>query len=100
MAWKLTYYKAVLLDISDAKKWYFKQQKGLEKRFSEDVKECINRLQKNPLHYETRYKQVRQAHCTIFPYTIHFYIDEPAMQLIIIAIVHQHRNPDLAKSRQ
>lgn len=99
MGWKLAYYDEVLLDVRDARKWYFDQQKGLEKRFAEDVKKCIARLQKNPLNYEVRYKQVRLAYCTVFPYAIHFYIDEPAKQLVVIAIVHQHRHPDFAKSR-
>ncbi|HEY2582096.1 MAG TPA: type II toxin-antitoxin system RelE/ParE family toxin [Mucilaginibacter sp.] len=99
MTWKLTYYDEVAFDVRDAKKWYFKQQKGLEKQFAEDVKKCLNRLQKDPLHYEVRYRQVRIAYCTIFPYAIHFYTDEPAEQIVIIAIVHQHRNPAVAKNR-
>src|SRR5258708_5857457 len=99
MAWKLAYYDAVKLDVRDAKDWYCAQQKGLEKRFSDDVKKCIGRLQKNPYHYEVKYKQVRTALCTIFPYAIHFYIDEAAKQLVIIAIVHQHRDPKVTKDR-
>jgi plasmid stabilization system protein ParE len=99
MAWKLAYYDEARLDVREAKKWYYDQQKGLEKRFAADVKECIGRLQKNPLHYEVRYRNVRIAYCTVFPYAIHFYIDEPAKQLVIIAIVHQHRHPSTAKKR-
>ena len=99
MVWKLVYYDAVKLDIQDAKDWYYKQQKGLEKRFADDVKACITRLQKNPYHYEVKYKKVRTALCTIFPYAIHFYLDEFEQQLVIIAIVHQHRDPNVAQSR-
>jgi plasmid stabilization system protein ParE len=99
MAWKLAYYDEARLDVRNAKKWYHKQQKGLEKRFADDVKLCIKRLQKNPLHYEVRYRHVRIAYCEIFPYAIHFYIDEAAKQLVIIAIVHQHRHPSITKKR-
>jgi plasmid stabilization system protein ParE len=99
MTWKLAYYDEARQDVRDAKKWYFEQQPGLEKRFAEDVKNCISRLQKNPLHYEVRYRQVRLAYCTTFPYAVHFYIDDAAKQLVIIAIIHQHRSPELAKSR-
>jgi len=99
MAWKLAYYDAVKLDVSNAKDWYRKRQKGLEKRFADDVKKCINRLQKNPYHYEIKYRQVRTALCAIFPYAIHFYVDEAAGQLVIIAIVHQHRDPDISLNR-
>jgi hypothetical protein len=37
MAWKLYYYDEVAVDVADAKKWYRKQQKYLDKRFAEDV---------------------------------------------------------------
>ena len=100
MALALFYYDEAILDIRDAKKWYSEQQKGLEKRFAEDVKQCINRLQKDPLHYEIRYRGVRLTHCATFPYSIHFYIDEPAKRLVIVAIVHQHRRPEFAKRRK
>jgi len=99
MAWKLAYYDTVKLDVREAKDWYYKQQKGLEKRFADDVKNCISRLQKNPYHYEIKYKKARTALCTVFPYAIHFYIDEAAQQLVIIAIVHQHRDPKVARER-
>lgn len=99
MTWKLSYYDEVRTDVRDAKKWYNERQKGLEKRFAEDVKQCIAQLQKNPFHYEVRYKNVRFAYCSIFPYAVQFYINESASQIVIIAVVHQHRHADVAKSR-
>jgi len=99
MAWKLTYYNQVKHDISEAKSWYVKQQPGLEKRFAKDVKEALDRLKNNPLHYEIKYRNVRTVLCRVFPYAIHFYINESAGQLVIIAIVHQHRNPGVSQKR-
>jgi hypothetical protein len=83
MAWKLTYYDEVRLDVRDAKDWYYKRQKGLEKRFAKDVKDCIGRLKENPYHYEIKYKKVRTALCSVFPYAVHFYINESSGQLVI-----------------
>ena len=99
MAWKLAYYDTVKLDLRDAKDWYYRQQKGLEKRFASDIKNCIGRLQKNPYHYEVKYKNVRMALCTIFPYAVHFYIDDAIQPLVIIGIVHQHRDPKVTLER-
>jgi plasmid stabilization system protein ParE len=99
MLWQLYYYDEVSQDIREAKKWYAEQQKGLDKRFTEDVKTSITRLQKNPLNYEVRYKNVRVVYCDIFPYSIHFYMDEAEERLVIIAIVHQHRNPEYSRKR-
>ncbi|MEO8886738.1 MAG: type II toxin-antitoxin system RelE/ParE family toxin [Mucilaginibacter sp.] len=100
MTWELFYFDEALLDIRDAKKWYFQQQKGLEKRFADDIKRSLSHIQKDPLHYEVRYKSVRLAHCNTFPYSIHFYIDEPTNRVVIIAIIHQHRHPEYTKERQ
>lgn len=99
MTWKIVYSDIVTQDVREAKNWYFKQRKGLEKRFSEDVKECLTRLKKDPFHYEIRYKHVRLAYCRIFPYAVHYYIDETSKQLVVIAILHQHRHPVVAKNR-
>lgn len=72
MAWKLYYYDEVVQDVRETKKWYREQQKGLDDRFAKDVKASINRLQKNPLNYEIKYRNVRIAYCDVFPYAIHF----------------------------
>jgi hypothetical protein len=99
MAWKLYYYDEVAVDVADAKKWYRKQQKYLDKRFAEDVKISLDRLQKNPLNYEIKYRNVRIAYCDIFPYAVHFYADELIKRIVIIAIVHQHRDPEYPSNR-
>jgi hypothetical protein len=99
MPWKLYYYDEVIQDIREAKKWYREQQKGLDARFAADVKISIGRLKENPLNYEVKYRNVRVVYCDIFPYAIHFYMDKPLKQLVIIAIVHQHRNPEYSKNR-
>jgi plasmid stabilization system protein ParE len=99
MVWKLAYYDEVKQDVKDAKDWYFKRQPGLEKRFALDVKEALDRLKKNPLQYEVKYRNVRTALCRVFPYAIHFYLDEPAGRLVVIAIVHQHRDPEFSRNR-
>lgn len=49
--------------------------------------------------HTVRYKDVRIAHLDKFPYSIHFYIDEPDQKIIIIAILHNRRNPAIAYKR-
>ena len=99
MTWKLFYYDEVIQDIHQSKKWYRERQKGLDKRFVADVKISISRLQKNPLNYEVKYRNIRIVYCDIFPYAIHFYMDEAKKILVVIAIVHQHRDPGYSKKR-
>jgi plasmid stabilization system protein ParE len=99
MVLSLHYYDIVKLDLIEAKDWYKNQKPGLEKNFAQEVKNCIHRIQKNPLIYEVKYKNVRTAFTAIFPYAVHFYINESKQQIVIIAIIHQSRDPALSYNR-
>lgn len=99
LSWRLFYYDEVKIDIKEAKQWYNNKQKGLEKRFAKNIKSAIVRLQKNPLVYETRYKNVRIVYPDVFPYSIHFYLNEQSRKIVIIAILHQSRNPEYSQGR-
>jgi plasmid stabilization system protein ParE len=93
VALTLHYFDAVKIDVIEAKAWYKLQQPGLEKKFATEVKTCILRLQKNPLGYQVKYRNIRTAFTEVFPYAVHFYIEEAKKQIVIIAIIHQRRNP-------
>jgi len=93
------YLDEVKIDLSSARQWYAKQQEGLDERFVSAVKEAISIIIKMPLAYVPRYKNVRIAHTKIFPYNIHFYIDEGKKQIIITGIVHNKRNDAVSLDR-
>ncbi len=99
MAYKALYFDAVRQDIKEAKEWYRLQQKGLEKRFAQDIKIAITRLLDRPSVYAIRYKNIRIAHPDVFPYSIHFYLDEAANTVVITAIVHNKRHPIVSQGR-
>jgi len=42
---------------------------------------------------------IRIAHTKIFPYNIHFYINQSQKQVIIIGIVHNRKNPKKTSKR-
>jgi len=95
----LNYFDEVETDVASAKAWYHSKLDGLEKRFAKAIGEAIINLQKTPTAYAIRYKNVRIAYPAIFPYAIHFFIDELQNRIVIIAIVFAGRNPDYAKNR-
>jgi len=90
--YKALYLDEVQTDIIVAKQWYAEQQKGLDTKFAASVKETLSNILEMPLIYAVRYKNIRIAHTKIFPYNIHFYIDETKAQVVIIGIVHNKRN--------
>jgi plasmid stabilization system protein ParE len=99
MPYKLTYFDEARSDIKEAKVWYKKQQPGLEKRFAFSVKSAIKHLATMPTVHAVRYKNVRIALLKTFPYAIHYYIDDSNDFIVIVAIVHAARNPDVSQSR-
>lgn len=95
-------YKPLILpsakrDIEEAARWYDKKQKGLGKRFIGEVREKVNFIKQNPEACNLRYDNVRTAVLNVFPFMIHYIIDEINKYLIITAVLHTSRNPDLWK---
>ena len=99
MTYKLKFFEEVKTDIIEAKDWYREKQDGLEIRFANSIKAAILQIQKSPTSFSIRYKTIRIAHPKIFPFNIHFYLDDNAKTIIITAIVHNRRHPDIARKR-
>lgn len=95
-------YKSLILpsakrDIEESARWYDKKLKGLGKRFIGEVREKVNFIKQNPEASNLRYDNVRTAVLNIFPFMIHYIIDEINKYVIITAVLHTSRNPDLWK---
>lgn len=91
-------YKVIILpaakqDIKEAADWYNSRQIGLGKRFTNQVREKVNLIKQNPYSYTNRYEEVRTAVLDVFPFMIHYSIDEPLNTIIILAILHTGRDP-------
>jgi hypothetical protein len=81
-----------------AREWYLQLKvKGLGNRFAKSIKDTVTRIQSNPHAFAVRYKNVRIAHTDIFPYALHFYLDNNT--IVITSIIFQGRNPLIAKNR-
>ena len=99
MRYKLAYYAEVANDISDAKVWYYTQLPGLEKRFAKDIKKTLTKLKITPFVHAIHHKNIRIAHPDIFPYAIHYFIDEGMKRIVVIGVVHNNRAPDFLNKR-
>ena len=95
----ILYFEQVFIDVQEAKIWYKDQKEGLEIEFASAIENAIKQIIKMPTAYSPRYKNVRIAHPKIFPYNIHFYIDEDNKTIVFTAIVHNKRNPSIVKKR-
>jgi toxin ParE1/3/4 len=84
-------------DILEAAKWYSEQQPDLGKRFSDAVYEKLIVISSNPNLFQKRYKQVRVAIVSSFPYAIYYIIEDN--KIVVHAVLHAKRNPRIWKKR-
>ncbi len=97
-------YKSIILplakeDIREAAIWYNKQQNGLGKRFTAEVRENVHFIRQNPKASYIRYNRVRTAVLNVFPFMVHYTIDEKNKTIIVSAVLHTSRNPELWENR-
>ena len=80
-------------DLVLARNWYKQHNPGLPKRFIQQVNLSVERIREAPFVYAVRYEGVRIANINIFPYAIHYFIDELTSVVVIISLFHLHRKP-------
>lgn len=97
-------YNSVILplakeDIRDAARWYNKQSHGLGKRFTSEVRDSIKFIKQNPTACSIRYDEVRTVVLRVFPFMIHYTVDEANKTVIISAVLHTSRDPKVCGKR-
>jgi plasmid stabilization system protein ParE len=82
-------------DIQEAALWYDKRKKGLGKKFTASIRQKMNLLKTHPFSTSIRYDEIRTAVLDIFPYMMHYSVDESKKIILISAVLHTSRNPDI-----
>ncbi len=82
-------------DIQEAAIWYNQRRKGLGKTFTKEVREKVKFICQNPHASNIRYGLVRTTILSVFPYMIHYSVDDENKTVIISAILHTSRNPKI-----
>lgn len=98
-------YKAVILplakeDILEAALWYNTKQKNLGKRFTKQLRVKILLIQQHPQLAPIRYDNVRTAVLNVFPYMIHYTVDDKKKEILIAAVFHTSLNPERWKKKE
>ncbi len=97
-------YKTVILeeakeDIKKARAYYRKILKSLSKRFTADIKEIVAKIRNKPFNFGFRFDEFRTANLSVFPYQIHYIVDEANSTIIIFAVLHAYRDPNFVELR-
>lgn len=97
MSFFLTLREEAELDVKTAFEYYEKQRLGLGHDFLLCVEEGLSRIERNPLHYKTIYKELRRVAVHRFPYRIFYWVQSE--QVIVTAVFHARKDPQSWSSR-
>jgi plasmid stabilization system protein ParE len=84
-------------DIEEAAFWYEDQRPGLGERFTRELFELIHRIAESPLQFPLIDVSVRRALLHRFPYAVYFLLE--AGRTVLVAVLHQRRDPAVWKHR-
>jgi plasmid stabilization system protein ParE len=85
-------------DFDDAADWYEQQKPGLGMQFIERVNETLASISAAPKMHQIRHKRIRRAPVRVFPYGVFYRVYRD--KVVVIAIVHDRRDPSIWKGRR
>jgi plasmid stabilization system protein ParE len=86
-------------DFIQAKVWLENEKIGLGDEFSDEVAKAKIRLSKYPKTAQIIHKTIRRLVLNKFKYSLFFTINENTQNVVITAIIHHKRNPNIWKNR-
>ena len=86
-------------DLLESMAWYDDQKDGLGGQFYTAIVETINTIGANPLLFAVRTKSIRPAPVKRFPFFVFYRFEKPRNRVVVLAILHQSRNPKIWKGR-
>ncbi|MGB6268277.1 MAG: type II toxin-antitoxin system RelE/ParE family toxin [Olleya sp.] len=78
-----------ILDLNESRKFYSEISIDLLEKFDNEIITTIERLEKNPQHFQKRYKEIKIVFTKTFPFGIHYLIDGNTIN--IQRVLHQKR---------
>ena len=84
------------LDAEEAAFWYDLQKPGLGNRFTQELDQLLQRMTEYPRQFPELEFGIRRSLLQHFPYSVFFAIED---DIVVIAVLHQHRHPDRWKLR-
>ncbi|HEX2568090.1 MAG TPA: type II toxin-antitoxin system RelE/ParE family toxin [Polyangia bacterium] len=84
-------------EIEEAALWYEEQRLGLSDGYISELEAVLHRVREAPLHFPEVESHVRRAPLHRFPYAVYFLLEEQAV--VVVAVLHVRRNPEVWKRR-
>ncbi len=91
MVYRLELREKARLGVIQGYQWYDEKSEGLGARFVSQAEEVIEYIGKNPLHFQVRYKDYREAFLRDFPYVVIYQVK--GKRVIVSSVYPARANP-------
>jgi plasmid stabilization system protein ParE len=89
---RLTFLTIAREELAEIKRFYNRQQQGLGDAFKREAEAAANHILERPLAWQVEIEPARRFLLNRFPYKMVYLVR--ADQIVVLAIMHQHRQPD------
>lgn len=79
-------------ELAEAKRFYNRQQQGLGESFQREAETAARQVRERPLAWQAEIEPVRRFIFDRFPYKMLYIVRGETV--IVVAVAHQHRQPD------
>ena len=86
-------------ELYEAAEWYERQSRGLGVEFLAEVDRARELLESLPMAWPKISRNIRRCRLSRFPYGLLFHYQTGASEILIIAVMHLHRDPDYWQDR-
>ena len=83
----------------DAIDYYESREEGLGYDFAHEVYSTVERVAAHPKLWPFMCDEIRRCLIRRFPYAILYYYDEDHDEILVLAVMHLHRDPEYWKHR-
>ncbi len=97
--WKVRFLDLARQDLDKIYERYGGRYSALSKRFRQKLKIETDYLKQNPYVRPLHYKNVRTSLLEVFPYHLHYVIDEENHTMIVRAVFYAGRDPNIWETR-
>ncbi len=85
-------------DVKGVLAWYGDRGHDLGDQFLQALDQCLDAIERNPLAFAIVHRDFRRALLHRFPYCVFYFASE--QEIVVLACVHGHRDPEVWKSRR
>jgi hypothetical protein len=95
MKYKMVFRKKAGAHLLEIHEWYESQKQGLGDEFFLSINASLASVLKSPLLFQVKFKNIRCAIVSRFPYGIYYSIESD--RIVILSVIHFKRKPKLTR---